>query len=429
MATVPMVAGAVPDTDCAGSGGGAIFVADSGFTVEYNDTQPMPSTGPFQGDETLRFRNVTLSSSGDAFLRLEDGTGPETCLAAVDASSAAVRVDPDDEQVIVIDGMVDALSLADAEYGSGSVDFAYEAGSSWTLTVPSTGLGGGTEIVAEAREQTVLTTGTVDSTGELVLSLPAGTHDVDLREPTSQISVTAATATTTEIRSGEPVDVTADLRNDGDASGEYTATLTAEGQTVASETVTVPASAAETVTLTTSFNQAGVYNLSVGGQDAGAVTVTNPTAKISVAAVSAQTSAVRVSEGVDVAVELHNDGDASGEYTATLRADGQAVANRTVTVSANTAETVTMTTSFNQAGVYNLFVDGQYVGEVTVTEAQPSDTTDDSDTEQDGSGDSAGDQDSSGDGGPPWLLILGLVTLLAGVGGYAVTRRNGGGSG
>jgi hypothetical protein len=414
VAIVPMGAGAVPDTDCAGSGGGAIFVADSGFTVEYNDSQPMPANGPFRGDDTMRFQNVNLSSAGDTFLRLEDGTGPETCLGAVNASLAPIEVDPDDEQAVVIKGEVDALSLADASYGSGSVDFAYEAGSSWTLTIPSTGIPGDIDIVAEDSGQTVLASGTVDSSGELVLSLPAGTYDVDLKEPTSQISVTSASTATSEVTVGESLAVTAELQNDGDASGQYTATLTANGQAVADQTVTVPANTAQTATLTTSFSQAGSYSLSVDGQDAGIVTVSKPTAQVSIAAVSTQTSQVRTAEAVDVTVELRNDGDTSGEYTATLTADGQAVKDQTVTVPANTVETITLTTTFSQAGSYSLSVDGQYVSEVTVTDDQSGDTTDDSGSEQ-GSG-------------PPWLIILGIVALLAGVGGYAMARRDQGDS-
>ena len=328
-ATVPTSAGAAPTATCGGSGGGAIFVADSGFTVDYNDTQPMPAKGPFRGDDTVRFQKVTLSSTGDAFLRLEDGTGPETCLAAVDATPATVRVDPDGEQAVLIDGQVDSLSLADADYGQGSVDIAYEAGSSWTLTIPSTGLASGTEIVAEDGSGTELATGTVDSSGELVLALPAGRHDVDLREPTSLISVTSATTTTSEVSVGEPVDVTVELRNDGDASGSYTTTLTADGQTVTDRTVTVGANTAETVTLTTTFSQAGAYSLAVNGQDATEVTVT---------------------------------GDQSGDDT-------------------------------------------------------------DGGNEQDSSDGDDG-QDSSDESGPPWLIILGLVVVLAGGGGYAILRRD-----
>lgn len=271
---------AAPDPYCGSNGGGATFVADSGFTVEYSDSEPMPASGPFQGDDAIRFRNVTLSSSAATFLRLEDGTGPETCIAAVDATAASIRVDPDGEQAVVIDGQVDALSLADADYGEGSVDLYYEANGPWTLTLQSTGLDEGTEVEAVDGGGSGLATAAVDASGDLALGLPGGTSEVDLRTADGsgsagapRIGVTSVQPSASEVGVDETVEVEVTLRNDGNAGGDHTVTLTADGQAVDDATVTVPANAAATVTLSARFGQSGSYDLAVDGQDGGTVTV------------------------------------------------------------------------------------------------------------------------------------------------------------
>jgi hypothetical protein len=189
LATVAVVGGAAggvatadPDAGCIGTERGAAFQADSGFTVWYNDSEPMPSNGVFQGDDTLRFRDVTLTSGAATELVLEDGTGPETCLGGIDAGAAPIVIDPDGEQAVRVGGQVRALSVADAQYGDGAADLAYDATSEWSIVVTDTGFGQGTTIEAVDAGGSTLATGTVDGSGAVRLTLPSGTYDVALRE-------------------------------------------------------------------------------------------------------------------------------------------------------------------------------------------------------------------------------------------------------
>lgn len=438
--TVATPVAAVPDATCGGAGDGTTFVADSGFTVEYTDTQPIPDDGPVQGSDTIRVPNVTLSAAGDAFVRLENGTGPETCLTGINASETPIRVDPDGEQAVVIDGGLDTLSLADADYEEGTIDFAYVGSSSWTLTLESTGLPENTEIVAVDQTGSELATGIVDASGTLILRLPGGTQTVDLRESATeqeQISVIGANVSQSAVLENETVNVTAELRNVGSTSGAHTVTITSNGQTVTEETVAVVANATETLTIRIQFPQAGTYSLGVNGLDAGEVTVTEANSDISIVSASTTTAEATVNETVSVTVDLRNDGDGSGPYTATLTADGQAVTDETVTVGPNSTESITVSTTFSIPGTYNLAVDGADAGQVIISADQSDDGGDENGSADDSPpGDTGGEDepeptdggDESDDSGPPWLIVLILVAIVAAIGGYLLARRAGGDS-
>jgi len=71
---------------------------------------------------------------------------------------------------------------------------------------------------------------------------------------------------------GEESVVEVAVTNEGDAETAYNATLTVDGETVASESVTVGAGEATTVTLTHTFEETGEYDLSVANEST-AITV------------------------------------------------------------------------------------------------------------------------------------------------------------
>ena len=430
------VAAAEPSVTCAGNGGGALFVAESNFTVADNGSAVMYNQSTFPDNQTIRIRNVTLSSNASTFLRLENATGNETCVANVSAVNDSIRIAPDGETNVSVAGNVSALSLTDADYGSGSTDLAYNASESWTITLFATGLGSGTDVNAVAGGSTIASSAT-DANDSLTLTLPSGNRSVDLREDTGgsgggggggggggffippddgdsgpNISITSIDLGSSEVGVGETVSVDVRVDNDGDENGEYTGTLTANGQQVDSGSVTVNSNWHATLTLSTSFDAPGTYQLAVDGQSAGSVTVTGEP-DVSVSGTSIGSSSVAAGETVTISATVENQGSAEGETTIPLLIGGEQVDERTVTVGAGETTTVTFEHTFDEPGSETVSVAGEDLGTVEVTEQSTQ------------SGDGAASDDSGGDDGdggdgPPLLLVGGILLVLAGgaVGGY-----------
>lgn len=98
----------------------------------------------------------------------------------------------------------------------------------------------------------------------------------------SDVSVTDAAVSDTEIEAGETVDVTATLRNDGSSDEPFTAELMIDGKVVDSTDVDVPAGETREVEFQHTFEETGTFDVAVSGEDAGTVEVredvTDPTA-------------------------------------------------------------------------------------------------------------------------------------------------------
>lgn len=114
-------------------------------------------------------------------------------------------------------------------------------------------------------------------------------------------------------------------------------------------------------------------------------------------------------ESVEVTATVENTGDGAGEHVAELYVDDDPVDNRTVTLGAGAAETITFTRTFEEAGEYGIAVDSTDAGTVTVTDANstenesepsPDNSTSDTPPDNSTSGDTTSqDPGESGDSG------------------------------
>jgi hypothetical protein len=181
-----VAAAAEPSLDCIGSGGGPAYEPGSGLTVYENHTDGTVDTFYFPDSETVRFAydtdGLNLSAPGESAARLENGTGPTTCLADVDASTNDVIITPDDDASVVLESNVTELAFRDPDYDDDSaVDLAYDHDDTVTIQFDSTGLDAGQTVVADDTDSgTELASATVSGTGSLTLTLSSGTHDVTL---------------------------------------------------------------------------------------------------------------------------------------------------------------------------------------------------------------------------------------------------------
>jgi len=308
---VSHVAGASPEADCAGSGGGIPYVTDSGLTVTENHTEGTISRFFFPDSETVRFEYVSdavnLSAPGTATARLENGTGPTTCLGDVDASSNDVTVSPDSENNLTLSGTYASISFRDTVFTSGdtTTDIAYDASDPAVVSVHNTGFPDGQTVVARdgstgtELERTRTSGGTATFT-----ELPTGTNEVDLAsaspslgveiEPVANIrdgATTPVNVTVNETNGVETIDLTVTLRVERDANGTVVydqsiepAELKSDSSTVTfgsddgtaevgplfatgdySVTATVDASIASAETAQSSFKTDGVRPTAVAG--------------------------------------------------------------------------------------------------------------------------------------------------------------------
>jgi|GEM_PF-4227921 hypothetical protein len=92
--------------------------------------------------------------------------------------------------------------------------------------------------------------------------------------PGPAFDVTETRLANTTIRAGESAAVTVTVENRGAENGTYPLELAADGSTVASQSVAVPAGERRTVTLSPTFETAGSYALTVGNVTVGDMSVT-----------------------------------------------------------------------------------------------------------------------------------------------------------
>jgi subtilisin family serine protease len=220
--------------------------------------------------------------------------------------------------------------------------------------------------------------------------------------PSTSFVLSSLVVSPTEVGVGEQVSVEVRVDNDGEDDGEFTGTLTADGDAVAEETVSVNSNWHETFTLSTSFDEPGTYDLAVNGESAGTVTVVGG-ANLVITETNIESSSVRAGETVTLTTTVRNDGESEGSRTVSLEVGGETVDSRTVTLGPGESETVTFEHTFSATGSHEVTVGGERIPNVEVRESQADD------------GGSGGGSD-----GGVLLVLLGVLGVLLAAGSLAV---------
>ncbi|MFB6179667.1 MAG: PKD domain-containing protein [Halorientalis sp.] len=168
------------------------YKTDSGFEViDASGSAPPKNGNPFPDADTLELPDITLSASGSATVTVDQRTGTFTKLSAISASPD-VTVDPTDKQAVILKSGLHSLDFASVDYDASNAgtDLSYDAGSTASLTIKSTGLSQGTTVEAiDTATDSPLDSATVDASGVVTFtSLPSGTHDVNLEAPSTRSS-------------------------------------------------------------------------------------------------------------------------------------------------------------------------------------------------------------------------------------------------
>ena len=187
----------------------------------------------------------------------------------------------------------------------------------------------------------------IDDTQEV-----AHSGDDQITVSTPDLSVTNYEVDKEVVKPNEDVTVTATVENPDSSSGELEVTLVTDGTDAKTETVSVAGGGTETVEFTTSFDQLGDFQVQVNDLAPKTVTV----ADVVVTDFSLDPTEVQPGETVDVEATVENRKSEQDSTDVSLSVNGEVVETQTVTVSGDTTDTVSFSTSFEEVGEYDVAV-------------------------------------------------------------------------
>lgn len=168
---------------------------------------------------------------------------------------------------------------------------------------------------------------------------------------------------------GETITVTASVRNDGEVTGEYEATLTLDGDPVATATVTVAPQTTETVELAYTAQSTGIHTVGVGPASFD-VRVAEP-ATPTVTDLTINQSRVAPTEPVAVTATIENTAEwPGGEVAVTV--DGEPKQSLDLTLAPGETTTETVVFAFNETGEHTVSIGNRSITvQVGDSPAQP----------------------------------------------------------
>jgi len=384
----------------------------------------VPGSADDDGGEAVTFLvNGEPADTDPAPIEWESGTTSEVSLSAEDVGEPPffdVEIDEDESEPVVEPGE-NATVVADIENtgdvaGETLVEFEVDEE---TLETDELELeAGDTETVAfevelEDEGEFDAFVSTADATAAITLVAEEDVDDPPPAPPAppapptpADISVIDADLETDQIDAGKSVDVFADLENVGEERGDITVDLEVDGDVVDSQTFKVDGEATETVTFTQTFEEAGEFDISVNGVEAGTLTVVEDDplpADISVVDASVTPEEVEPGETVTAEGTLENAGEEAGEATVELEVDGEGIADETVELEGGETLDVSFDFTLDEEGTYEVFVDDVLAGTVTVV-------ADDDPVDDPVDDDPADDDD---DGIPGFGAVAALIGVLA----------------
>ena len=191
--------------------------------------------------------------------------------------------------------------------------------------------------------------------------------------PSAKFTVSDLTVTPEDATSGSNVDVSATVKNTGDASGNYTCNLTINGAVFESQTVTVNAAEQATVHFSIPAGKVGTYNISIG-ELTGSFDVIMAPASFKVNTLNISPNNADIGQKVEISVKAANTGQASGAYEVKLNINGALQDTKRMDLDGGAEQELTFSYIPDQSGTKTIDVNG-LTGELTVKEPVPVSTT------------------------------------------------------
>ncbi|MDH5695551.1 MAG: hypothetical protein OEZ00_02940, partial [Dehalococcoidia bacterium] len=176
----------------------------------------------------------------------------------------------------------------------------------------------------------------------------------------SNLTITPIVGKIAEVKIAEPVTITAEAKNIGDAPCSYTVILRINGVVEEKKTVTLAPGEKKTVTFTVIEDEAGTYKVQVSSLK-GEFTVSGPLlspASFEVTDLSISPAKVEMGETVTIGVLVTETGGGSDNYNVTLKVNGVVMGKQEVTLGSQQSQTVTFTITNQQTGNHEVELNG-----------------------------------------------------------------------
>jgi hypothetical protein len=178
------------------------------------------------------------------------------------------------------------------------------------------------------------------------------------------LSVVDASVSPTELAVGESATATATVANSGSSAASGTVELEIDGTVVDRQTVTVPGESTETVEFEREFQQAGEYEVTVGGMDAGTVAVGGSGFVVSNATLSPGT--IQPGDSTTISANVTNHRDSAAYFDAELSVGGVVVEQQAVRIRPGETVRVSFERTFDRRGGYEIAIGGAEAGTLRV---------------------------------------------------------------
>lgn len=338
------------------TGSADVRLQEDGTTI---DTQSVTLDG---GEETTLTFVQSFSDAGSRDIAVDNQFGARVTVtepAAFEISNAAVS-----SESVTQGGAVELSATVTNTGGqAGSVTGNFSV-ANFVVESREVTLDGG-----EAREITY--EHVFNNSGNYVVDVNgerAGT--VTVKEPAA-FNTTTIKLNRTSTRTGEPIEVTATVVNNGDETGTSPVRLQTNDDIVDTTNVTLSGGQQTEVTFVYVFESGGEYDVAVNSDSGGNISVTQP-ATFEVRDAQLSNSSTETGESVDVTATVANIGTEGGNYTAALTENNQTLKSRTIgPIAGGETVTVFFSISFDSEGNRSLAI-GNATTETLAVEAESS---------------------------------------------------------
>jgi hypothetical protein len=208
----------------------------------------------------------------------------------------------------------------------------------------------------------------------LALAIPGYLYARSQIPEEANFQVTDLILDQTLIQVGENVQISVNVTNIGDKTGNHSVTLLIDDDPIATKTVQLSGSKSETLVFTTTAITEGNHTISIGnltGSFTATLEAPKKPAKLQLTNLKSNRAEAEIGETITVSVLAENIGDETGEFSMELYVNDQKRETKSIQLDGGETKTVLFDITENEEGSYTVTLDDLSTAFTITSEAQP----------------------------------------------------------